>query len=551
MDQPMWSSSRRSSLAPTRREIALVCCVSAFFLVVFQFNLAGNGWSFAKSSADAVRNKIHISDGSSILGGHSKENDGLYDFDYYEGNQPKSPSKGGLEPHREFSSHVKPHGPLSHTAADNVVADTEIQWTNGQVPQTSILAHAPGWTVFDRLYMLNGTVYVVVSDPESTPDRRMMTSSGYEVWNPPEEVAKREPTDKHMRIITPKEAAEIFGDDGPTAGTGTATNVQGVTFLVNDPPQFIQHYYHFSAELLFGLWRTYSSLDPLIPASGNTKLPAPRRILFTHTPGSKWRDYAKLNQYVLHAAFPSCALAFEEDWVDRAETGKVHVFERVVFADRAAAMRGQNFLASGRSASEVFVLPGSAHWWAPVRRNVLNFIGVPEEELVGATEDGVSLRPVITYVSRQGWGRRMLKEKDHLGLVKALRGLEAKYGYEVNIVKLDKMTRDEQIRLVGRTTILMGVHGNGLTSLLWMLPTPRATVIEFFYPGGFAFDYEYTTRALGMTHYGFWGSDYFTSPNTPPVNYPEGFQGNEIPIDGEAVAKLVHHRLAMNEELDD
>ncbi|KAG9122836.1 hypothetical protein FRC07_000612, partial [Ceratobasidium sp. 392] len=290
---------------------------------------------------------------------------------------------------------------------------------------------------------------------------------------------------------------------------------------------------------------------PLIPASGNTKLPAPRRILFTHTPGSKWRDYAKLNQYVLHAAFPSCALAFEEDWVDRSETGKVHVFERVVFADRAAAMRGQNFLASGRSASEVFVLPGSAHWWAPVRRNVLNFIGVPEEELIGSTKDGALLKPVITYVSRQGWGRRMLKEKDHLGLVKALRELEAKYGYEVNIVKLDKMTRDEQLRLVGRSTILMGVHGNGLTSLLWMLPTPRATVIEFFYPGGFAFDYEYTTRALGMTHYGFWGSDYFTSPNTPPVNYPEGFQGNEIPIDGEAVAKLVHHRLAMNEELDD
>jgi hypothetical protein len=54
----------------------------------------------------------------------------------------------------------------------------------------------------------------------------------------------------------------------------------------------------------------------------------------------------------------------------------------------------------------------------------------------------------------------------------------------------------------------MGVHGNGLTSLLWMQPTARATVIEFFYPGGFAFDYEYTTRALGMTHYGFWGAEY-------------------------------------------
>ncbi|QRV98017.1 transmembrane protein [Ceratobasidium sp. AG-Ba] len=548
MDRPTWSGGR-SSMVPTRREIVLVCCMSALFLIAFQSSLAGNGWSLAKSSANAVRNRIKLSDGSSILGGHSKDDDGLYDFDYYDVGQPESPDS--RKPHREFSSHVKPHGPLAHTAADHVVADTEIQWTNGQVPETSILAHAPGWTIFDRLYMLNGTIYVVVSNTTEAPDRRMMTSSGYEVWNPPEEVAKREPTDKHMRIITPSEAAEIFGDDGTNEHIGTATNVQGVTFLVNDPPQFIQHYYHFSAELLFGLWRTYSSLDPLIPASGNTKLPAPRRFMFTHTPASKWRDYAKLNQYVLHSAFPSCSLAFEEDWIDRSETGKVHVFERVVFADRAASMRGQNFLASGRSASEVFVLPGSVNWWAPVRRNVLNFIGAPEEELIGAHEDGTPLKPVITYVSRQGWGRRMLKEKDHLGLVKALRELEAKYGYEVNIVKLDKMSRDEQLRLAGRTTIMMGVHGNGLTSLLWMLPSPRATVIEFFYPGGFAFDYEYTTRALGMTHYGFWGSDSFTSPNTPPVNYPEGFQGSEIPIDGEAVAKLVHHRLSMNEELDD
>jgi hypothetical protein len=55
---------------------------------------------------------------------------------------------------------------------------------------------------------------------------------------------------------------------------------------------------------------------------------------------------------------------------------------------------------------------------------------------------------------------------------------------------------------------MMGVHGNGLTALLWLKPTPRSTVMEFFYPGGFAHDYEYTTRALGMVHYGFWGNRY-------------------------------------------
>lgn len=54
--------------------------------------------------------------------------------------------------------------------------------------------------------------------------------------------------------------------------------------------------------------------------------------------------------------------------------------------------------------------------------------------------------------------------------------------------------------------IMLGVHGNGLTSLAWMRPTPRSTVIEFYWPTGFMFDYEYTTRALGMVHYGVWNN---------------------------------------------
>ena len=96
---------------------------------------------------------------------------------------------------------------------------------------------------------------------------------------------------------------------------------------------------------------------------------------------------------------------------------------------------------------------------------------------------------------------------------------------------MDKLTRDDQIRLAARTTIMMGVHGNGLTHLLWMdSQDPRATVIEFFFPGGFAEDYEFTARALGMRHYGFWDGESFTAPDTPQVAYPEGFQGNDIPL---------------------
>ena len=43
----------------------------------------------------------------------------------------------------------------------------------------------------------------------------------------------------------------------------------------------------------------------------------------------------------------------------------------------------------------------------------------------------------------------------------------------------------------------------------------------------------------------------FTSPDIPPVNYPEGFQGNTIPIDGTLVARICHERLSLVDEADD
>ena len=52
--------------------------------------------------------------------------------------------------------------------------------------------------------------------------------------------------------------------------------------------------------------------------------------------------------------------------------------------------------------------------------------------------------------------------------------------------------------------IMLGVHGNGLTHLVFMKPNRASTVIEIFYPKGFAHDYHWTTRSLGMTHVAVW-----------------------------------------------
>jgi hypothetical protein len=155
-----------------------------------------------------------------------------------------------------------------------------------------------------------------------------------------------------------------------------------------------------------------------------------------------------MNQWVLRTAFPSISMEFSDDWNDRASMGVAFVFDRVLLADRAAAMTGEVFLRTQRTASEAFTLPGSPNWWSTFRNNVIEYTG-----LNASTGAGTRGTPVITYISRQAWGRRMLIEKDHEKLVEELYKLRDQYGYEVNVVNMDQLSRVEQLRLAGRTTV--------------------------------------------------------------------------------------------------
>ena len=85
---------------------------------------------------------------------------------------------------------------------------------------------------------------------------------------------------------------------------------------------------------------------------------------------------------------------------------------------------------------------------------------------------------------------------------------------------------------------MLGVHGNGLTvsnianpdilscgidcrvilvlqHLIMMPVTPVSTVIEIFYPQGFAHDYHWTAHALGMRHFAIWNDTCVLSSLSP------------------------------------
>ncbi|KAK7058792.1 hypothetical protein VNI00_001416 [Paramarasmius palmivorus] len=457
--------------------------------------------------------------------------------------------------------------------------------TSQTLPQTVLIHHAPGYTLFRNLYMSDGTLFVVTDDRDAFPEIRMMTSTGLPAENTPENIAQREPTARDMQFISPEEATIRWG-----GSQKSVIPVTGNTLLVNDPRQFLRHYYHFVAELIFGVQAFWHGAftKPMVnkPLSAyQIKPPSPppiERIIFAHSDADGWRDDPGFNAYFLRAAYPSVTVECQEDWEDRVkasnngrdrQTRVWHFRDFVLLVDRSAAFRGPICGSqTQRTASEAWeymksqnLLAGDrvAGWWEPVRAGILKFAGAQNgvasemkvyqdfQRRLDAMHT-MDSRPVqlplpekvvVSYVSRQAGGRRKLTEESHQSLVEALQEMSQRRGFDLIVMEAEKLSKDEQLQIIAKTTILLGVHGNGLTHLVFMPPTRASTVIEIFYPGGFAHDYHWTTRALGMSHFAVWNDTAYTYPNEPGVDYPEGFQENYIPVHGPTVAKIIEDRV--------
>ncbi|KAG9043141.1 hypothetical protein FS837_009959 [Tulasnella sp. UAMH 9824] len=431
---------------------------------------------------------------------------------------------------------------------------------------TKLVSHQQGWNVLDNVYMANSTLYFLTDEPKKWPKLNLFTSSAHPLkWTDADKKA-REPSEWDIAFISPQEAKARWG-----------TRVMAVkdwTFYVNEPNQFLGHYYHWVGETFFAMQRVYASLDPQIDVKGTTKLPHPSRFVFRHIDYPEWIKWAPINWRVIQTLFPSASVETASQWEQRGnltrDNRSVWRFDQMLMADRGAAFREQ--LHPGRnhrtasSAWEGTLNSSSRFWWEPVRRGVLRAAGVdetvidrpsiwanwqgaftgdqkPSQRDMDVLQKAPTLAPVvISYISRQRVRRRMI-EADEAIFVKSVKELTARRKWKFNHVFMEELTPEQQLAIAAETTIMIGVHGNGLTHLLWMPLTPLTTVMEIFYPTGFAKDYEWTARVLGFTHYAIHNDTAYTHPTEPKVHYPNGFQGTQIPIHGPSVAKIIEDRI--------
>lgn len=106
------------------------------------------------------------------------------------------------------------------------------------LPETTIVSHAPGWTLFKDVYMAGGTLFIVSSAPKSSfPEARYMISNPIEAFNTPENIAAREPDDSNICWLSPEIAKKWWGGNVETQERNMIFSVEGGTVLNNDPPQ--------------------------------------------------------------------------------------------------------------------------------------------------------------------------------------------------------------------------------------------------------------------------------------------------------------------------
>ncbi|KAI3615660.1 hypothetical protein WG66_011909 [Moniliophthora roreri] len=409
-----------------------------------------------------------------------------------------------------------PHGDLNHTT----------------IPQG---AHVHGYTVFDQLYMRNGTLYIVTDKPETFPEiKKILSIPGKALHG-----VNLTPTEKEMVVIDPSRAKELLGS--------RFIRLKDLTVLLYDPDQFMHHYYHWWGEIILGLWRVYSKLG--VREDGSlAPLPFPARFMMPFVETESWRDRAKVDGPLMRATFPGISIEGASHWEDLIRLEATVIFERVMLVNRYAAhthpFGGKWFkMMSGTMSVTV-----PDDFWKPLRDSLLsNILGyIPEPNDVSSEDSGPPPLPVVTYVSRQGGGRSLV-HKDHDVLILELMDLEDEGICELYVAEMEKMSLREQIELAARTTIMLGVHGNGLTHQLWMPPSPQSTVIEIMVPGGYVYDYEILARNMGHKHYAVWNDTYITYPKGEThkgIKYPPGFHGTyTIPVHGPTVADIVRQRL--------
>ncbi|KAF9525431.1 hypothetical protein CPB83DRAFT_838167 [Crepidotus variabilis] len=409
---------------------------------------------------------------------------------------------------------------------------------------TSILhsTQPAGFWVFSQLYLHRGTIYAVTStteEKESFPELKFILSQPIKM-GPGSSGDKAHPTHKEMAVLTIEEADILFGP------LEFALPFRGFSVILYDVSQFMGHYYHWWGELMLGAVKSYSAITASPQYLGAPLEPS--RFLIPHVDEQSWRDRAGVNEPLMQAAFQGASVEAKGYWDKLKNTDQTFVFEQAMLVSRIAAHKDPLAGSWGKMIGSTMHTTVPFRFWEPLRQRVIrNMAKSCMGKVAPPSRPRESGKPLVTYISRQDTPHRRLRTEDDEDLIKAMVALDVEGICEFQAVKMEKLTFPDQIQLIAKSTVLIGIHGNGLTHQIWMPSSTQSTVIEIFYPKMYLHDYEILALNVGHKHYAVWNDTFITFPTGetfPGTRIGPELHSSAIPVQGKVVAQIVRQRLA-------
>ncbi len=304
--------------------------------------------------------------------------------------------------------------------------------------------------------------------------------------------------EKRLNIINRHSKEEVDGD---------------LLLIIDDDILMATHYFHFM-EHLVGIWNF------LIDKNADQV----KEILFCLKVDSEEdrlicsRPY-EIDQSILKALFPNAKIGFFKDLHKKIQlkARNIHVSSRPRSHKIPEAGYG-NMNGSARFGYK----PESLRQLRDLRFDKMGIQVEPR---------GDRLR--ITYCQRKITRLPRIMEPTIEG--ELLESISQATGYPVNVVDFAEISFREQLQIVANTDLFMGVHGNGLTHLLFL--PDDATVLEYYEGGESAF-FRLFSQLRGLHYYGNSHDSWVTESNQSIENRAP-YQGNVTGIDLEGTLNLI------------
>ncbi|KAK4687900.1 hypothetical protein P7C73_g2208, partial [Tremellales sp. Uapishka_1] len=419
-----------------------------------------------------------------------------------------------------------------------------------QLGMTKFLAHQPGFSVIENLYWYNKTYMFLTDQPWAIPpaehiaalstDSRKPANGrvATQIWairnTPLSPEVQEERQVGHS--ISLQDAEEMFGNaiklDSP--------------MMINNDDNFVSHFYHWIGETFLGSWRVWSNLAW---RTGEV-LPNFKTVAFVQQfnkseapPGSNggqwWEDTPGANKWYTEKIFPGVKIESQSTWQERADSLQVYHIPLAVLADRRGGHSGPS--SAWKPWGDVLRLPVSSDWLTTIRDRILNNYSGPVPLKKGPL-------PKVLYLSRQDSTRRLVHE-DHDKLVLALEKLHKDGVAEVSIEMFGShMPFEDQVAKISTVDVLLSVHGNGLTHILWMDPGRKAAVFEFQPVYCTITDYSPLAIAAGVQHYMVHDNSFCLpeecGPRTCGKDHPEGINTDTIRVTAHVITDEIRRILS-------